>query len=328
MNGGLTGCSISDSGVKAEQPRWLRGSVSVWNVDTLDREQLRREAKQLRDHPGFEQAKRQFAQNMLHAFETCQPLNRLLRGEGELAFLAFVLALHHRRDLDDPDSGATYSRILDLFAVLDVGSPTLVKALLALTRIRGFLRVEAAGGKKKRLVPTDYLLDTLLVWMRANLTAVELIISLPEPAEILSSQPEMLSLYYRFGVDAYRHNRFILSEDFPPVRAFMTRSHGYPVLMAVIASMQAQADGRCTASAPSADLAGRLSVSRGTVRNILNLACRNGWIGQMSRGSRVLELNPVFAELCDDWISMELVWMGGVAHAAWLELTAVNQRYD
>jgi hypothetical protein len=309
--------SFETSAPLPEQPPWLLGSVQAWGAHTLDRQRLRQSAGQLRHHPRFATAKRQFALNMLQAFETHAPLNRLLRGEGELAFLAFVLALHHERDPDDPDSGATYSRVLELFAVLEVGSPTLVKALLALTRIRGLLKVEPAGGRKKRLIPSDKLLQTLLVWLRANLKAVEILADLPEPADQLAAKPEMLYMIYRFGVDAYRHNRFILSEEFPAVRTFMTRRNGYLVLMSIIASLQSRQDGVFIAAVPTADLSAKLSISRGTVRNLLNVAQQHGWVGQMSRGSHQIEISPEFFEICEDWMSMELAWMQGVANTAW-----------
>lgn len=140
------------------QPSWLIGSVTDWGEHTLDRNVLRLAAGRVREHPMFETAKRRFALNMLHAFESHPPLSRLLRGEGELAFPAFVLTLHHERNPADPESGATYSRVLELFGLMNVGSPILVKALLGLTRIRGLLQIEAAGGRTKRLIPTSALL--------------------------------------------------------------------------------------------------------------------------------------------------------------------------
>lgn len=275
----------------------------------------------MRQHPRFDLAQRRFALNMLEAFEHHQPLNRLLRGEGELAFLAFVLSLHYRRDNSDPESGATYSRVIELFGLLKLGSPTLVKALLAMARLRGQLQVETVSRRRtKLLLPTDKLINTLQIWFHANLSAVEWIEPFPEPATVLADKPEMLYQTFSYAVDAYVHNQFFLSENSPPVRAFMARNHGYLILMALIASTERRADGRVIASAPSADLARRLSLSRGTVRNMLNQACQHGWVTSISRGSHEVELSAEFAELCNDWMSMELTWMGGAARTAWLAL--------
>lgn len=169
----------------------------------------------MRQHPRFDLAQRRFALNMLEAFENHQPLNRLLRGEGELAFLAFALSLHHRRDTGDPGSGATYSRIIELFGLLKIGSPTLVKALLALARLRGQLRAETVNGSRiKLLIPTNKLLNTLRIWHQAGLSAVEWIEPLPEPAAVLAAKPDMLCQTFSYAVDAYVHNQFFYPRIF------------------------------------------------------------------------------------------------------------------
>jgi len=302
---------------------WFRNCPNLWNEHTLDRSALRAYANALKRHPRFDLAKRRFAENMLAAFKTHQPLARLLRGEHDLAFLAFVLSLHHQRDESDPLSGASYSRVIELFGLLNMGSPTLVKALLGLARIRGYLRVQSvAGSRTKLLAPTDSLLETLAVWFTANLAAVELIHPFPEPASHLGKQPGMLYRVFAYGVSAYVHNGFFLSEDFPMVRAFMGRSNGYLVLMALIASAETDGQGNLLAAAPTQELAQGLSVSRGTVRNILKQAQNAGWLNEISRGSYQVRLSQEFAQICDDWMAMELAWMSGVAAEAWLKLAA------
>lgn len=297
---------------------WFRTCPNAWNEQTLDRPALRAYADSLKRHPRFEEAKRRFAENMLAAFRAHQPLARLLRGEHDLAFLAFVLSLHHERDDGDPLSGASYSRVIELFGLLNMGSPTLVKALLGVARIRGYLRVHSvAGSRTKLLAPTDSLLETLAVWFTANLAAVELIHPFPEPATHLGKKSTMLYKVFAYGVSAYVHNGFFLSEDFSMVRAFMGRSNGYLVLMALIASAETDAQGNLVAAAPTQELAQGLSVSRGTVRNMLKQAQTEGWLTEISRGSYQVRLSPDFARICDDWMAMELAWMSGVAAEAW-----------
>jgi hypothetical protein len=209
------------------EPPWLIGSVTDWGEHTLARIPLRLAAGRVREYPMFETAKSQFALNMQHASESHPPLNRLMRGKGELAFLALVLVLHHEYNLAAPESGVTYSRVHELFGLMNVGSPSLVKALIGLTRIRGMLQIEAAGGRTNRLIPTSALLKTLQIWFNASLDALELLAPLPESAEHLAVISELLYLCYRFVVNAYRCNGFILSEDFPAVHTFVKCRNGY-----------------------------------------------------------------------------------------------------
>lgn len=97
----------------------------------------------------------------------------------------------------------------------------------------------------------------------------------------------------------------------------MSRSNGYLVLMALIASAESDGHGNTLASAPSQELAQSLSVSRGTVRNMLKQAQTAGWLSEISRGSYQVKLSSDFAQLCDNWMAMELAWMSGVAAQAW-----------
>lgn len=164
------------------------------------------------------------------------------------------------------------------------------------------------------------------MWFSANLEAVELMHPFPELASRLGKQPDMLYRIFAYGVSAYAHNGFFLSEDFPMVRAFMKRSNGYLVLMALIASAETDSQGNLIAAAPSQELAQRLSVSRGTVRNVLNQAQKAGWLSVMSRGSHQVMLSREFADICDDWMSMEIAWMSALAAEAWLNKRSQSSR--
>lgn len=300
-------------------PAWLRGDPRQWENGTLDRAMLRDAAMELRRHSLFDDTARYFAASMLEAFESSHPLNRLLRGETSLGFVAFILALHTTRDPCDPMSGASYSRLVELFGVIGVGSQTVIKAMLGLARLRGYIRYCPSADKRLRILePTEGLIETLRVWFRAYLKATERIAPLPLPAIRLAQTPGLLEWHFTYSVQAYIHDRFVLSEDFPAVRAFMQRNHGYLVLMAIISGLHRCGEGRPWTSLPSGDLAKRLKLSRGTVRNIQAMAQQQGWLSCIGRGGHEVELDPEFAEICLQWIATELVWsagLTGIAHA-------------
>jgi hypothetical protein len=302
-------------------PPWLRNNPDRWNADTLDRDELKLSAYAIRQHPRFHEAKRRFAENMVAAYDNNSPVNRLIRVEADLQFVAFILSLHHTREDRNPESGATYTRLIEMFKIVNCGSPTLIKAMLSLCRIRGFITVKSVRkSRSKILVPTEKLLEALQIWLKAHLSAVELITPLPLPPTTLAAKPEIINLIFTYGVNAYLHNKFYLWEDFPEIQSFMFRSHGYAVLMSLIASSYQNAAGSIFASVPSVELAKRLSISRGTIRNILNEAQEYGWITIISRGSHQIQISHDFAEICNDWISMELTWMGGMTKSAWKTL--------
>jgi len=302
-------------------PPWLRNNPERWNADTLDRDELKLSAYAIRQHPRFQEAKRRFAENMVAAYANNSPINRLIRVEADMQFVAFILSLHHTRENKNPESGATYTRLIEMFKVLRRGSPTLIKAMLSLSRIRGFIAVKSVRkSRSKILVPTEKLLEALQIWLQAHLSAVELITPLPLPPSTLAAKPDMIYLIFTYAVKAFFHNKFYLWEDFPEIQSFMLRSHGYAVLMTLIASSNQNAAGTIFASVPSVELAKSLSISRGTIRNVLNDAQEYGWITLISRGSHQVQISQEFAEICNDWISMELTWMSGITRSAWKTL--------
>lgn len=306
-------------------PSWIKPLVMGWQPGTLNRDGLYLSAKTLHQHPSFLDASKKFASNMLEAFEKHPPLNRLLRNEGQLAFAAFILMLHHSRDPEDPSSGATYSRMVEMFGLLGIGSPTLIKAIIALARLRGHVHYVATADRRlKVLEPTDRLIHVLRVWFCANLNAIESIEPLPMPSEEIALIPGLMEQTFTYSVQAYIHDRFILSENFPPVRAFMQRTHGYLVLMALIHSKYLGRDGQWYASVPVGDLANRLMLSRGSVRNFLNMAKSEGWLSQVGKGGHDVLLSNDFATMCDDWMSLEFAWMAGLAPMAFSRLRSMD----
>lgn len=310
---------LAPAGAALQQPSWLRHPPRQWRPDTLDREALYACAREIRGHPRFPLARRRFAANMLSAYESHPPLARLMRTEDQLAFQAFVLMLHHRRDPADPDSGPTYSRLCEFYGVGDVASRTVVKKLLALNKLRGHLQVLPGTRGRRRIVPTESLLSTMGVWFGANLAAVECLEPLPRPAAQLGARADLLCEVLSYGVCAYLHSGFVLSLDYPEVRAFMAREQGYLVLMALAESMShepALPTGSVAARAPSLALGQRLGVSRGTVRNLLNMALQQGWVLSIGRGGHDVMLSPGFAQRCTEWMSLELAWMSGMVQAA------------
>lgn len=295
-----------------------------WKPGAMDRKAFYAATKALQQLPQFDDAARGFAGNMLEAFSASPPLNRLLRSEEQLGFVACVLMLRHTRNPDDPSTGATYTRLVEIFAMLGVGSPTLIRAIVSLAQLRSQVRYIPNKDKRiKELEPTEKMMGILRVWFRSNLDAVQLIEPLPLPAADLVAMPGLLELTFTYSVQAYIHDGFILAEKLPPVRAFMQRNHGYLVLMKIIHTKHRATDGRLLASVPIESLARRIMLARGTVRNILKMALDKGWITHIGRGGHEVELSEEFARLCDDWMGLEFVWMAGRLRVAYATLTGI-----
>ncbi len=304
-------------------PQWLHHHPHQWTAGTLNRQALYDCADQLVLTADFHNACRGFAENMLATYESNWLLNKITREIPRFALMGFVMYLHHRRKLDEP--GVTYTRIQELYARGSnagiLASPTRVKAMLGLAVVAGQLRrVESSDRRVKLLEPTEKLIAPALLWLESYLDAVGRAVPLVKSPQELVAIPEILGELMTYAIQAYIHDRFGLSEEFPAVDYFLLRENGYMTLMEIIRTLRFE-EGEWRAQAPSVVLSKKFSMARGTVRNLLANSEKQGWLTIGARGGHKLILSADFATLCHRWVSLEMVWMGGLVNAAAVNLS-------
>jgi len=304
------------------QPQWLHHPPHQWEAGTLNRQALYAFVDQSLLAPGAHGACRGFAENMLAAYESNWLLNKITREIPRFALMGFVMYLHHRRGLDEP--GVTYTRIQELYARGSnagiLASPTRVKAMLGLAVVAGQLRrVESSDRRVKLLEPTEKLITPALHWLESYLNAVGRAVPLIKSPQELVAMPDILGELMTYIVHAYVHDCFGLSEAFPSVHYFLLRENGYLTLMEIIRTLHFE-KGEWCAQAPSVILSKRFSMARGTVRNLLAKSEEQGWLIVGTRGGYQLIVSDAFATLCYRWVTLELVWMGGLINAAAVKL--------
>ncbi|MFZ2450025.1 MAG: hypothetical protein WAW36_05855 [Methylovulum miyakonense] len=312
------------------QPKWLNSPAHEWKTGTLDRQVLYECADLLQLTPNFHDACRGFAENMLDAYASNWLLNKIAREIPRFALMGFVMYLHHRRGLDGP--GVTYTRIQELYALGSnqgiLASPTRVKAMLGLAVVAGQLRrVESSDRRVKLLEPTEKMIGPALHWLESYLDAVGRAVPLIKSPQELAATPEILGELMTYIVYAYRHDRFGLSEAFPAIDYFLLRENGYVTLMEITRSMRFE-QGEWYAQAPSVILSKNFSMARGTVRNLLAYSEKQGWLTNCARGGHKITLSSDFATSCQRWVSLEMVWMGGLINAAAVNLTRGPNRFS
>ena len=304
------------------QPHWLNTPPDQWRSGTLNRQALYGHADQFLLSADCHDACRGFAENMLSCYESSWLLNRIVREIPRFALMGFVMYLHHRRDIDE--LGVTYTRIQELYALgYNAGilaSPSRVKAMLNFTVMAGLLRrVESRDKRIKLLEPTEKMLKPSLHWLERYLEAVGRAVPLLKSPQVLVATPEMLGELMTYHVHAYIYDRFGLSEAFPAVDYFLYRENGYMTLMEIIRTLRFE-EGEWRAQAPSVILSKKFSMARGTVRNLLASCEEQGLLISSARGGHKLILTDDFANLCYRWVSLEIVWMAGLANAAAVKL--------
>jgi DNA-binding FadR family transcriptional regulator len=97
-------------------------------------------------------------------------------------------------------------------------------------------------------------------------------------------------------------------------------------LMTLIRHMRRDASGEAASAVPIGDFAEQFSASRGTVRNLLQLAQMQGWLTLKTRGGREVALSESFVDQAERWVALELEWAGEFAALATVERLA--RRFD
>ncbi len=111
-------------------------------------------------------------------------------------------------------------------------------------------------------------------------------------------------------------DRFVLTERVPPMHWILGREKGYRIFLRLVRAMALQPDGSAEVRVLPADLAEASDVSRGTIRNLLAGCQQQGWM-EYRAARHTVRLHPEFVDMALLWIALELVWMHGLACAAW-----------
>ena len=229
-----------------------------------------------------------------------------------------------------PGSGVTVARVIEIFSRgashgphCFLASPTRIKDLMSLISYNGGLVpvIHSGDRRVKLLAPTEKLIDPAKRWLREFLQIVRLV--LPLQMEALDVSNELLGEILSYIIFAYANGGFILYEGYPEIRKCMMREAGYHVLMYLLSTMHTQCDGIVLANTPFEKMSRQFNVARATIRNVFNNLASDGHIN-IERGGHHVILSPHFIELCDHWIALELVWMHGLALAAWGNIHALH----
>jgi hypothetical protein len=307
----------------------------AWASGTLDREALHADSRPLAARAGFEQRASHFARCWLRVQADHPALRSVFRNTPRYLLLIASAVLHHRRGPADPPSGVTPSRLAQFFAHavrahLHVSASQL-KVMLAHARLHGLLQPATGDGdvdaRFRTLEPTHLLDGILREWIAGFLHACEGDAALPLPAPVASmvAMPGLVGEMFGYRLAALEQDRFILWEDFVQPLAWVLRhDHGYRVFLQMTEALTVRPDGAALVPVAANELARRAAVSRGTVRNLLADAQAQGWFAEpASPGAR--RLAPETLQVTLQWTALELVWMHGLACAAWARLQAAPE---
>lgn len=240
------------------------------------------DAARIEHHPGFDDAARAFATNLLEASERDPALDGIFKDAGRYVVALWAMYAH-------VSGGLTLPRLKEICAASGLLSPGRARALLIYLRYLGFIELwpERANGKPARYIPTGSFIAAWKSHLRVVLEAVRVI----EPAMALVlarlDNPGMFETFTRFQGEQLLYDAQtdeIMKS--PYVRVFVSRHAGTQLIWLLGSSGTIAVfppKGAIPFSAAAA--AKRFRVSRIHIKRMLDEAEHEGLLTRKSDGA-------------------------------------------
>lgn len=261
------------------------------------------EAAALRALPVFPEAVREFADGLARFRESMRLFNKVLANETRFRTVRFLLYLDADRERFGDDGGATYSRLLELCRRRQEISPRVLKTMLALLTLTGFVETSRSktDSRQKFYHPTARMLG----YARQRVSHAARALDLLEPAmqrtRMLEDGSEFLRRLLvsagRASIDGQPP-----AEMMPEFIAFYGAHEGAAPL--VFTAILADIDGIPVPS--RAMIARRFGLSKTQVTNVIAEAVRLGYLTLDDEG--VASATPELRASFQRWASIELAY--------------------
>jgi DNA-binding MarR family transcriptional regulator len=251
--------------------------------------------------PRFHSAKARFCHDVPERWLN-SPINRaLIADTGAYALTIAIIGMNRIYRVD----GASMQTVIKALEAGGMASATRIRSLIDILVHRGAIKIVAHehDRRRRRLEPTDALIEAQRAWFESVLLSVSEVFDLPLPAHELAHVPDLVERYLTGVMLRHLMDRFTILDGFPEVEAFMNRRHGYLLMLQLAGS-----DGLVTMVSRNR-FAHRLGVSPAHIATMLADAEERGWLWRVQPSSQIV-LSPEFADILDTWVARELVIVG------------------
>lgn len=265
---------------------------------------LMAEAAQLRASPAFCTALREYTVAIAQFREAPRLLNKLIASETRFRLLSYLLYLDSDQERFGAQGGASYSRLLELRQSQPELSPRVIKTMLALLQVTGFIRVARppTDRRAKTYRPTPRMLDFSRRWMPHAVNALDVLQPERQRARAFAQDPEaFIRKFVTLG--GREHTAGVpLIDRMPEFTGFFGKREGaIPVVLAVMLSDMDKV------SFPSrTQIASRFGLSKTQVSKLMAEGVCLGFFEIDARG--IPSATPHLRDSYSKWISIELAF--------------------
>lgn len=261
------------------------------------------EAAELRALPTFPQAVRNYTAGLARFRESLRLFNKLLAQEARFRTVRYLLYLDADRARFGPDGGASYGRLLELCTRRQEISPRVLKTMLALLTLSGFVTIRR-GKTDRRLTfyhPTERMMGFARQRIGNAADALDLLQPQLQRARMLQDDPHFVQR--TLTAAGREHVTATPPTDRMPefIAFFGGREGAAPVVFSIML-----ADMQQTPTPSRAHIAARFGLSKTQVSNIITEGTALGFFALDT--AAVPTPTPHLHESYQRWISIELAY--------------------
>lgn len=261
------------------------------------------QAARFRAQLAFPQAVRAYTNGLADFRDALRLANKLLSQETRFRTVRYLLYLDADSERYGPDGGATYGRLLELCTQRKEVSPRVLKTMLALLTITGFVetRRSETDRRLKFYHPSARMMHFVRQRVANAVNALDILQPEMRRAQLLQDDPQFIR---RLLASAGREHIKGLSptERMPEFISFFGGREGAAPLVFTFVL----ADIDRTPPPSRADIARRFGLSKTQVSNIIAQGVQLGYF--MLDGAAVPSATPHLRDQFDRWISIELAF--------------------
>lgn len=260
------------------------------------------EAARLQALPNFRTAARDYTATLAQFREALRLFNKLIANETRFRLVRYLVYLDADREAYGDDGGATYSRLLDLCSRRNEVSPRVLKTMLALLSLTGFVNTRRGtrDSRQKFYHPTP----RMHAFVRQRVVGAARVLDVLEPECQRAAAFEASDGLRRFLVSSGRQlsSGEALIDRMPEFIAYYGGPEGAAPL--VFSVMLADFDG--TPLPSRAAIARRFGLSKTQVSNLIADGAQRGYLALDAKGVP-MATDRLRAEF-PRWIAIELAY--------------------
>jgi len=224
-------------------------------------------------HRNFENAALTYIESLVKWRCDLGAFNKVISSYSRHLIVRYVLFLHFGNDSGNPDKGATIQRLLDLCLERDRCGSRVLRNVLSLAQMTGYLSIERGrfDQRLKVLEPTDKLLEQMRRYYAHTFRCFDVLLGDRAPRQISRDDPDMVERVCFAVGGPYIDQHLLIGEYFEDLHSLFGLDGGFATVFAVV---DAQMRGQTPPSYK--DIAQRFRLSASQARKILKSAEARG----------------------------------------------------